>query len=105
MHSGFRGNDCVRGRQNDTNTPPTRKSQNSKSYERTRQLIENKRQEVSKPINLLKAEALAALSRQDVENISVVSEKLSVKNSNPVNSLKLNMVSSFNQSSGWKLKG
>jgi hypothetical protein len=72
---------------------PTRKSQKSKSYERTRQPIENKGQEISNPINLLKAGSLAPLPRQDIENTHVTSKRRAIKNLNPVNSLKLNRVS------------
>ena len=77
---------------------PARKSQNSKSYEGTRQPIENKGQEVLRPNNLLKVDALASLSRQGIENEPFIPEERAVKNSNPVNLLKLNIVSSVHPS-------
>ncbi|HXJ93895.1 MAG TPA: hypothetical protein VMT20_13680 [Terriglobia bacterium] len=73
---------------------PSQKSQNSKSYQRTRQPIENKGQEISNPVNLLMAGSLASLSRQGIENTPFTSEKQTIKNSNPVNLLKLNKVNS-----------
>jgi len=57
---------------NDTNTQPARKTQNSKSYERTRQLIENKGQQISNTVNSLKLSSLTSLPRQDIENMTVM---------------------------------
>ena len=102
--SRLRGNDCVRGIQNDTHTQPARKPQNSNSHERTRQPIENKGPEVSNPVNPLKVRLLALLSRQDTENKNVSPEKPAIKNSNPVNLLKLNGVSSAYPVNSLKLK-
>ena len=98
------GNDCARGIQNDTNTQPARKPENSNSHERTRQPIENKGPEVSYPVNPLKVILLALLSRQGTENKDVSPEKPAIKNSNPVNLLKLNRVSSTYPVKSLKLK-
>ncbi|HXJ95152.1 MAG TPA: hypothetical protein VMT20_20110 [Terriglobia bacterium] len=83
---------------------PVRKPQNSISYERTCQPIENKGHEFLNPVNLLKVKWLALLSRQVIENKLVSLEKPVIKNSNPVNLLKLNRVSSAYLVNSLKIK-
>ena len=56
------------------------------------------------PVNLLKVKWLALLSRQVIENKLVSLEKPVIKNSNPVNLLKLNRVSSAYLVNSLKIK-
>ena len=56
------------GSSESTGLPGSVGRENSKSYERTRQLIENKGRDVLNPVNLLKIGSLTQLSRQDIEN-------------------------------------
>ncbi len=80
------------------------KWKNSKSYERTRQLTENKEQEISSPVNSLKVSSLTSLTCHAIENMTVMPEKRAAKKSEPVNLLKLNMVSCSNPVNSLKIK-
>ena len=67
-----------------------RKLENSKYYERTCQLVENKEEEFGEPVNLLKTSMLVWLSCQLVENTSDTCEEGDLESSEPVNLLKIN---------------